>query len=117
MATNGIVSIVKNGKTLFKCVAGCNGQTAESLVKSLAELKELTLDSVYQQALKHHFGCKDCTIVQSENDFRSADQEDPLPELYISKFSDPQFNPRWEYGTAAHKAVLDLDHQHIVIVE
>jgi hypothetical protein len=117
MATNGIVSVIKDGKTLFKCVAGCNGMTAEKLVKALAEVKELTLDNVYKACLDHDFGCKDCTVVQSENDFRAADQEEPLPPLYKEKFSDPQFNPRWDIGIASHKATLDLDNELIVVVE
>ena len=56
--------------------------------------------------LDHDFGCKNCTVVQTENDFRQEDMEDELPELYKQKFSDPEFNPRWERGTAAHTEII-----------
>jgi hypothetical protein len=119
MATQGIVSIVKNGKTLFKCVAGCNGMTAEKTVKALSELQNPTIDQVYKACIDNDFGCSDCTVVQSESEHRSNPdyQDEPLSDLYIQKFSDPQFNPRWESGIASYKAVLDLDSELIVVVE
>ena len=106
MATNGIISVVKNGKTIFKCVAGCNGMTANQTADAIKRLENPTIDQVYKTCLDYNFGCKDCTVVQTENDFRQADMEDDLPELFKKKFSDPEFNPRWERGTASHVELI-----------
>jgi hypothetical protein len=32
--------------------------------------------------------------------------EEDLDPLYAEKFSDPKFNPRWSYGTAAYSVVM-----------
>ena len=46
MATQGIISIVKENKLIFKCVAGCNGMTATKTANELKKLKEPTLEQV-----------------------------------------------------------------------
>lgn len=107
MATQGIISIVKENKVIFKCVAGCNGMTATKTANELKKLKEPTLEQVYDICLKNDFGCKDCLIVQSENTYKGADDEDELSELYKTKFQDAQFNPRWESGIASHVEVIE----------
>ena len=108
MATQGIISIIKDGKTIFKCVAGCNGMTAEKTSEALKKIINPTIDQVYKICLDNDFGCSDCTVVQSENDFIQRDMEDGLPELYIKKFNEPEFNPRWECGIASHVEIIKL---------
>lgn len=107
MATQGIISIVKENKVIFKCVAGCNGMNATKTANELKKLKEPILEQVYDICLKNGFGCKDCLIVQSENTYKGADNEDDFPELYKTKFQDAQFNPRWECGIASHVEVIE----------
>jgi len=107
MATQGIISIIKENKVIFKCVAGCNGMTATKTANELKKLKEPTLEQVYEICLKNNFGCNDCLIVQSENTYKSADDEDEISELYKTKFQDAQFNPRWEYGIASIVEVIE----------
>lgn len=110
MATNGIVSIVKNGKTVFKCVAGCNGSTADKTAAALKKLANPTIDQVYKVCIDNHFGCKECTVVQSEKEHRCDPdyQKEKLSSLYKDKFVDPKFNPRWEYGTASHVEIVNI---------
>lgn len=106
MATQAIISIVKDNKVQFKCVAGCNGMQAPKTAKELKKLKEPTLDEVYKICMENNFGCDDCLIVQSKNEHKDKYGEE-LSELYKSKFDDAQFNPRWERGTAAYTEVIE----------
>ena len=110
MATNGIISIVKDGKVQFKCVAGCNGMEAEKTAAALKKLSSPTIDQVYKVCLDNDFGCKDCTVVQSETEHRCHPdyQEEELSPLYKEKFNEPGFNPRWERGIAAHTEIINL---------
>lgn len=108
MATNGIISVMKDNKVVFKCIAGCNGMTAETTAKAIKEIENPTLDNIYKTCLDYAFGCKECLVVQSETGHKFIDQEDDLHELYIKKFTDPNFNPRWERGTAAHTEIINL---------
>ena len=108
MATNGVISIVKDGKVQFKCVAGCNGMEARKTADVLRHLKNPTIDQVYKICIDNDFGCEDCTVVQSETEHRCHPdyQDEELSSLYKEKFNTPDFNPRWERGTAAHMEII-----------
>lgn len=106
MATQGVISIVKDNKVLFKCVAGCNAMTAKKTARALKKLENPTIDEVYLVCLKNNFGCNDCTVVQSETEYRQIDMEDGLAPLYIEKFNDPEFNPRWNRGTSSYVEII-----------
>lgn len=107
MATQAIISIVKDDKVLFKCVAGCNGMVAPNVATKLKQLVNPTITQVYDTCLKNDFGCDDCLIVQSENEHLDKYGED-LPKLYKDKFNDTQFNPRWECGIASYIEVVEI---------
>ena len=110
MATNGIISIVRDNKVVFKCIAGCDGYNAEKTVKALKKNGKYTLREIYKVCLDNNFGCKGgCLVVQSADDFIGVDKEEGLSELYENKFSDRNFNPRWERGTAAHVEIINID--------
>jgi len=101
--TQGIISIIKNDKVFIKCVSGCDGYNAQKAAKIIRRLDNITLEKVYNICIENDFGCEDCLVVQGENDFiYKADPDFELPELYIKKFNDPAFNPRWEKGTAPY---------------
>lgn len=108
--TNGIVSITRNGKTVFKVVAGCDGYNAPKLAQAIRETGPSTLDQVYDLALDCDFGCKECLVVIGECGERYEGDE-PLGPLYRSTFADPRFNPRWERGTAAYVEVIEIGEQ------
>lgn len=109
MGTQAVVSVVKNGNTLIKCVTGCNGHRAGKLAKVIAERHLQTVESVHDVAASVHYGCSDCTITQDKKRMLGADVEDLVDSLYVSKFADPTFNPRWERGIAAYVFTIDAD--------
>jgi len=106
MATQAIISIIKDNKVQFKCVTGCNGTAVPETAKELKKLKQPTLDEVYDICLKNDFGCDDCLIVQSKTEHKDKYGK-KLSELYNSKFDDAQFNPRWELGIASYVEVIE----------
>jgi hypothetical protein len=110
MATQGIVSVTKNGKTIIKAVAGCNGFQAAALTAAIKERhkagEEITAGWVEGVAREVRFGCDDCLVVVSESGWCGA--LDNLSPLYRQTFSDPRFNPRWRHGTADHVRVIKI---------
>lgn len=116
MATQGIVSILDiDGKNmLFKVIAGSDGYNASKLAEWVkAQKGVLTIESVYQAAIKVGFGAKESLVVQDSAGSLCFDGDggpEELGELYRDnkKFRDPRFNPRWANGTAAYTEVVTL---------
>ena len=113
MATQGIVSIRSKGQMLFKVVAGSNGFNAPRLAQWIQSRQGfLTGDDLYNAALSLKFGSPVSLVVQEAGGamvHQGIDAEDIGP-LYKdqAKFRDPEFNPRWDVGTAAYVEVVDL---------
>lgn len=107
MATQGIVSVVRGGETVLKCVTGCDGYNAEKLADAIRARGMLTAAEAHALALEVGYGCDRCLVVQDVNgDVYHGD--DDLEPRYRATFSDPRFNPRWESGTAHHTVIVDL---------
>ena len=107
MGTQGIVSVVKDGEMLVKAVAGCDGYNAHALAQEIADCGMNTVEEVFSAAQRLHFGSRESLVVQdSARDLYAGDDE--LSSLYREKFKDPEFNPRWELGSADHVVVVDL---------
>jgi hypothetical protein len=100
MATNGIVSLVKNGQVAIKCIAGCNGTHATEVADWLRENRDACEQEVYDACIELGFGCEDCLVVQGPvvTVFLGGDDLGPL---YRKRFSDPSSSPRWDSGIAA----------------
>ena len=110
MATQAIVSLVKNGHTFIKIICGCDGYNAEKLVKILKEDRPDNIKDIYIMALESGLGCKECLVVMnSENIVFDGDEN--IDQLYREKFDDPSFNTRWKMGTADIVIVLKIDDQ------
>lgn len=109
MATQGIISIVKNGNVVFKCVAGCNGMTAKKTADALKELKNPTLEAIYDVCVANDFGCDECIAVQSASEIRTINGTEAGAGFYAKNFSDAKFNPRWECGLADYIEVVELN--------
>lgn len=107
MATQGLVSIVRDGKVQFKAVVGCDGMNAPELASLVREFPPETIADLYRLCSEAGFGCEDCLVLQSETGVVSECRDDPGP-LYREKFSDPRFNPRWKHGTADYVEVVEL---------
>lgn len=121
MATQGLLTITKNGQTHIKVVVGSDGYN----VQKLADLiKERNLwdkpNKLWEACDDANFGTilngrviqygKDgklfITNHDSDNGTKSSIEEESL-NLYIDKWSIPDFNPRWEYGTAPYILVVE----------
>jgi hypothetical protein len=107
MATQGLVSIVRDGKVQFKAIAGCNGMQSPTLAAAIRESPPETIDELALLCCGASFGCCDCTVIQGEAGVITS-AKDELGPLYAEKFSDPRFNPRWYLGTADYVEVVEL---------
>lgn len=117
MATQGIVSIldIDGKKMLFKAIAGSNGYNASRLAAwALNHQGALTIERIYEAALKVGFGTKEALVVQDSAGSLCFDADECCAEdfgaLYHddAKFRDPRFNPRWKNGTADCIEVVTL---------
>lgn len=107
MGTQGVVSVVKNGETKVKVVVGCEGYNADGLAERIKAEGLQSIHEIYEAARVQPFGCIDCLVVM-DKETALPDEED-LFGLYRDKFGDPEFNPRWRHGTAAHVVVIQGD--------
>lgn len=109
MSTQGLVTFVHNGQVVLKVVAGCNGQQAEAMADFLRVLEPDAIRGlgrvIYGEALRRHFGCRDCLVVLTPTGEISGFTE-TLPPRYRQTFNQPEFNPRWPQGTAAYVEVI-----------
>ncbi len=109
MGTQGLVSIVKNREVIFKIVTGTDGYLSKSLVECIKQTeKPLTVELLYDLALKIGFGYQDNLVVMDRNTIKFADDDISNDSLYRTTFQDPNFNPRWRYGTADYVEILYL---------
>ncbi len=98
--TQGIVSLMKVGRVVMKIVAGSNGKNAKDLARWLRSIAHVpTMEEAYALAVQCSFGARDNLVILTEGGTLFKGDED-LNERYRRTFSDPRFNPRWEYGTA-----------------
>lgn len=117
MATQGIVSIIYNGKMLFKVVAGSDGYNAPKLVDwAKAYDGVMAAEVFYKAAIQVGFGHKTDLVVQASDGsliFSDELSYEDFGGLYrdYSKFLDPRFNPRWEIGTADHVAIVVISEE------
>ena len=114
MATQGLLTIMKDNKVKYKIIAGCNGFNIDKVKEKILMTEPHILFSsselvisilLHTGAILLNFGCKDCLVVISEYGGYYQFKE-PLSSLYGETFNQPEFNPRWEYGTADYVEVL-----------
>lgn len=110
MGTQGLVTVTAYGEVVLKAVAGCNGFEAGKLAEAIRSGDiAADIESVYNEARQLGFGCEDCLVVWDAEDRAGAAVQEGLPPLYRETFSDPQFNPRWEHGTAAYVEIVETE--------
>ena len=122
MSTQGLVTLMRGGKVIAKMTAGCNAQKARELADDLASATDESFlpETLLSVMREHEFGCDGCrivavssgkkTMVLDGNDGRfEVDSEDSGYGLWAKTFDIPEFNPRWERGTADHCFLVDLD--------
>lgn len=108
MATQAIISLVKNGHVFIKIICGCNGYNSEKLVKIIKDSQPDNIQDIYEMAIKNKFGCKECLVVMNSDNIIFNGDESVGP-LYRETFDDPLFNPRWNIGIADSVTVLKID--------
>lgn len=108
MATQAIISLVKNGHTFIKIICGCDGYNAEKLVKNIKKDQTDNIKDIYIMALENGFGCIECLVVMDSEHVIFGGEENIDP-LYRETFDDPSFNPRWKRGTADFVTILKID--------
>lgn len=108
-AEQGIFSITENGKTKFKLICGCNGESVLVLKRILSQPIE-SAESLLELALSYSIGCELCTHVMDDTKTINKRGECPdIPERYRSTFDDPLWNPRYEDGEADYVAVIEAE--------
>lgn len=108
MGTQGLVSVMCEGRVAMKIIAGSNGMRAESLGRDIRRLKRFpTLEEAYDLALAIGFGSKDCLVVITNSEIKHAPNEG-LAERYRQTFDQPFFNPSRKHDTAQHIAIVAI---------
>lgn len=103
--TNGVVSVVVNGKVAMKFVAGCDGYNAPKVAAHIRTMGRVpNLFEASSIAATYELGCKDCLVIQEPNEDHFYE---PLGERYRDTFGDPRANPRWEHE-ADYTEVIEL---------
>lgn len=106
MATQGMVSVRKNGRVVMKIVVGCNGYKAHAVAKTIRMMRRVpTKKEANNISYNVGFGGDlDKVIVTKSNAYRFTGQMG----LYQSTFHKPEFNPRWKRGTVDYLEIVDL---------
>lgn len=109
--TNGVVSIVVDGKVVMKLVTGHDGMFAPKVADDIRKLGRVpTVEEARAIALTHSFGCRECIVVGTPDDpFNNEDMrvDREYGPRYYETFSDPRANPRWEHE-AEYTEVIEL---------
>jgi hypothetical protein len=111
MATQGLLSIVdKQGKVVLKVVVGCDGMNIPKLAKALRKDGRVDPQSVHKICRKQKVGCDSCLVVASPDTIICGEGEDKdeIEKKYRVKFNDPNWNPRWDFGTADYTEIIKL---------
>jgi len=110
MATQGIVSVIVNNRVAVKAVAGSDGYNASILAEEIERKRVTSPEKIFALAKEVGFGSQDTLVVQSP-DVNLFDGDGDLTGLYLdrSKFLDPEFNPRWEQGTADYTKIVKFE--------
>lgn len=108
MGTQAVVSVVSNGETIAKAVAGCDGQNAPKLAEAIAEGRLVRARAIFDAARKVGFGCEQCLAVLDSVGV-AYEGEEQLPQAYRATFDDPRWNPRWDSGLAEHVLVINRE--------
>jgi len=108
MATQGLLTITVNNNVVFKIIAGCNGYNAEDLAEIIkkSETSVFSLQSLWDMAKMAGFGCDHCLVVIDKQS--SIPNGEELDKRYRETFNIPEFNPRWDLGTADHVIMVEL---------
>ncbi|MDQ5893681.1 MAG: hypothetical protein QG640_693 [Patescibacteria group bacterium] len=107
--TQGLISIVQDGKVVMKIITGADGQCASKVAKAIKKLGHIPEpEEAYDLALRHGFGHESSLVVMNGKEtFHKTDTEG-FEKGYRQTFDNPEFNPRWDHGTADYTQIVHL---------
>lgn len=111
MATNGIISIIKDGTVIMKLIAGSEGSNAAVAAKRIEKAWPVSLEDAYHLALSESFGHENNLVVMDKDHaiYRPIETDDEeINERYFKTFSEPEFNPRWDCGNSGHIELINI---------
>lgn len=108
MATQGVLSVVRGGEVVVKLVTGSDGYQLPKLAEVIREKRLVDVVDIYVEAERLHIGSCGSLYV-FDRDGSCVTNGDDLPDKYRETFTVPQWNPRWERGTADYIEVVNLD--------
>lgn len=110
MGTQGVLSVVVDGKMLVKVVTGCDGARLSTVAKELFRRDEVSVAIVAEECDRAGFDRDDTGFivqVSADRELNTDTDREELGQLYRDTFDDPWFNPRWRKGVAdVHRVVL-----------
>lgn len=114
MATQGMITLTRNGQVVLKVVVGCNGgevKKASDAIRELHPSKINDLELIYDSMIESEFGCENCLVVANGNRIFSKGEDPDVLEkgLYRKKFTEPEFNPRWVSGQCECFVQIELN--------
>lgn len=108
MATQGLISIVKDNSVQTKIVTGTNGYHIPIMKAWLFENPDADMQSIHDKAVEL-FSDTSLVVQTGDNEFFSGFEYDEPGGYYLTEFANPHFNPRWKHGTADYSAVIESD--------
>jgi hypothetical protein len=97
---------MRDNKVVYKIVAGCDGYNAKRLCSLIEKEGCVSVDDAYEKAVAAGVGCGDCLIVLGVD--KAKYMRGKIPERYFTTFDLPDFNPRWEKGTADYTLTVNV---------
>jgi len=131
LSTQGLISIINQDtkEVLVKIVAGSNGMYIDEAIEKIKpilnvvrlpsflnrqeRLQQLvskgSLSLIFNRCLTVPFGAEDDLVIYSSTCMVSNDPEEELfPSRWKDTFNIPEFNPRWDRGTAAYFKIVEI---------
>jgi len=107
MATQGVLSVVRNGKVVAKLVTGSDGYQLPKLADIIRKNGISDVATIFASAVVLGVGSMGSLFVMGENNIITNSDEE-VPDAYRQTFSDPRWNPRWKLGTAEYVEVVEF---------
>ncbi len=113
MATQGLITGVKNGNVWYKIVVGCDGSNITKVAGWLRDRAFMHSNFGKEmlgilQLVASDLGCDSCRVILLRTEIGiGSDSLEPLSDLYKDTFDCPNFNPRWDVGTADYAEVVN----------
>lgn len=117
MATQGVLSIVVNGKVILKLVTGSNGYDIPKIAEEVKRKRIVNIEDLKALCYEMDFTPPYLTIQSSPTDFWCIEEDtnlEDLNELFEIKFNEPEFNPRWSCGLADYVEVVEFTDKQLI---